>query len=197
MTAATDIPVSAIIVAAGSGQRLGAGIRKQYLRLAGRTIVGHTLSRFDACPEVGSITLVVPAADIEYCRKQILPEIALRSPISLIAGGEQRQDSVLNALQALGEKRGLVAVHDGVRPLVEPELISLCIRCAAQFGACVALCAPYDFRLRPNKGSPPRPRRIRWLKTQGLHKSFACCRHVFWAPYISYDRSWLGSNSEV
>ncbi len=137
MPATADIPVSAIIVAAGKGRRLSTGVRKQYLRIAGRTILAHTLSQFDACREVGSIALVVPAADIEYCSEQILSEISLRCPVSLIAGGEERQNSVFNALEALTEKRGLVAVHDGVRPLVAPELISLCIRCAAQFGACI------------------------------------------------------------
>lgn len=137
MEAKSDIPVSAIVVAAGKGRRLDTGVRKQYLRIAGRSILAHTLARIDACLHVKSIYLVVPAADFEYCRQQILPEVDLRSPLTLVAGGEERQNSVCNALKALKDSGGLVAVHDGVRPLVAPDLVAECVRCAAQCGACV------------------------------------------------------------
>ena len=139
MPATADIPVSAIVVAAGAGRRLDADVRKQYLRIAGRSVLAHTLSRFDACREVESIIAVVPPEDIEFCSQRILSEVQLRCPVHLVAGGQERQHSVFNALQALDEekKSGLVAVHDGVRPLVDPALISSCISCAAQFGACV------------------------------------------------------------
>lgn len=137
MSAISDIPVSAIVVAAGEGRRLNTGVRKQYLQIAGRSILSHALARIDTCREVGSIYLVVPAADFQYCRQQILPEADLRCPVSLVAGGEERQNSVRNALEAVKEKGGLVAVHDGVRPLVAPELISVCVSCAAQCGACI------------------------------------------------------------
>jgi 2-C-methyl-D-erythritol 4-phosphate cytidylyltransferase len=133
----TDIPVSAIVVAAGKGLRLDAGVRKQYLQIAGRSILSHTLAKIDACPEVGSIYLAVPAADLDYCTDRILPEVPLRCPVTLVAGGEERQNSVFNALEALEDLNGLVAVHDGVRPLVDPEMISRCVRAAARFGACI------------------------------------------------------------
>lgn len=137
MPAKSNIAVSAIIVAAGKGRRLDTGVRKQYLRIAGKSILAQTLTRFDICREVSSITLVVPATDIQYCSEQILSEVALRCPVNLVAGGEERQNSVFNALEALERKSGLVAVHDGVRPMVTPELISSCVRCAARFGACI------------------------------------------------------------
>ena len=137
MSGQANIPVSAIIVAAGEGRRLQSGVRKQYLRIAGRTILAHTLARVDACPDISSMILVVPTADIDYCRQQILSEVQLRCPVQLISGGQERQNSVFNALKALEQDTGLVAVHDGVRPLVEPELISQCIDAAAQYGACI------------------------------------------------------------
>lgn len=131
------LAVSAIVVAAGKGRRLDTGTRKQYLPIAGRSILSHALAGIDACREVESIFLVVPAADFGYCNDRILPEAPLRCPVTLVAGGRERQDSVFNALEALPEKGGLVAVHDGVRPLVDPEMVSRCIRCAARFGACI------------------------------------------------------------
>ena len=137
MSARADIPVSAIIVAAGKGRRLDAGVRKQYLQIAGRSILSHTLGCIDACPQVESIHLAVPASDFEYCRQHILPEVDLRCSVTLVAGGEERQNSVCNALEAMQDKTGLVAVHDGVRPLVAAELVAECVRCAAQYGACV------------------------------------------------------------
>jgi 2-C-methyl-D-erythritol 4-phosphate cytidylyltransferase len=133
----TDIPVCAIVVAAGKGMRLDTGVRKQYLHIAGRSILSHTLTKIDACPEVGSIYLAVPAADFAYCTDRILPEASLRCPVTLVAGGEQRQNSVFNALEAIGDSSGLVAVHDGVRPLIDPEMISRCVHAAVRFGACV------------------------------------------------------------
>jgi 2-C-methyl-D-erythritol 4-phosphate cytidylyltransferase len=132
-----DLPVCAIVVAAGKGKRLDTGLRKQYLQIAGRSILSHTLTRIDACRQVNSIYLVVPAADFDYCNAHILPEVRLRCPLTLVAGGEERQNSVFNALEALAVRSGLVAVHDGVRPLIAPELISKCIKAAARFGACI------------------------------------------------------------
>ncbi len=137
MSAISDTSVAAIVVAAGKGSRLDAGVRKQYLQIAGRSILSHTLARIDPCPQVASIHLAVPAADFEYCRRQILPEADLRCAVTLVAGGEERQNSVCNALEVLQDKTGLVAVHDGVRPLITPDLVTECVRCAAQSGACV------------------------------------------------------------
>ena len=137
MPASSDIAVSAVIVAAGEGRRLAAGVRKQYLPIAGRSILAHALSRIDTCRDVESIYLVVPAADFGYCKQQVLPEAVLRCPVTLVAGGEERQNSVYNALEQLTDSSGLVAVHDGVRPLVDPDLVSECIACAAMSGACI------------------------------------------------------------
>ncbi len=61
--------VSAIIVAAGKGRRMHAGTRKQYLTVAGRTVLGHTLKKFDVCDDIDSIYLVVPEEDFDYCRE--------------------------------------------------------------------------------------------------------------------------------
>jgi 2-C-methyl-D-erythritol 4-phosphate cytidylyltransferase len=136
--------VSAIIVAAGKGQRMHTGIRKQYLPIAGRTVLGHTLNKIDACEDIDSIYLVVPEEDFAYCRKKVLSPANLRKPAHLVAGGKQRQNSVYNGLEALEQKRGLVVVHDGVRPLIEPQQISSCIAVAQDNGACILGIPAFD-----------------------------------------------------
>ncbi len=133
------MPAHAIIVAGGSGLRMNTPIRKQYLPLAGRPVLCHTLSRFSACDAVDGIYLVTPEADFDFCRREVLAPLHLRFPVYLVAGGAERQDSVYNGLCAAGEtaKNGLVAIHDGVRPFVTAEEIGTCIAEAERTGACL------------------------------------------------------------
>lgn len=129
--------VSAIIVAAGKGIRMNDTTRKQYLDLAGRPILAHSVMAFDLCNLIDKIYLVIPKEDIEYCRKNIIPLLELKNGIELIPGGEKRQNSVYNALQALDKKTDMVVVHDGVRPFIQPEKLESCILGARKFGACI------------------------------------------------------------
>ena len=129
--------VSAIIVAAGKGIRMNDPTRKQYLDLAGRPILAHSIIVFDACELIDNIFLVVPKEDIEYCRNNIVSLMELKNGLNLVAGGEQRQNSVYNGLQAIDKKTDTVVVHDGVRPFIQPEELKLCILGARKFGACI------------------------------------------------------------
>lgn len=129
--------VSAIIVAAGEGVRMGTEQRKQYLNVAGRPILSHTLHKFDVCACVDQINLVVPKHDFEYCHEKVITAACLRKPVKLVAGGHERQQSVFRGLESLDRKQGLVAVHDGVRPLIEPSTIEACVRGASECGACI------------------------------------------------------------
>jgi 2-C-methyl-D-erythritol 4-phosphate cytidylyltransferase len=128
---------SAIIVAAGKGLRMRDPQRKQYLRLGGRPIISHTLLTFDGCDLIQKIVLVVPAEDMDYCRKKIIGPLNLRNQIHLVAGGQERQDSVYNALESLTEKETPVVIHDGVRPFVTAEHIKRCLEAAIDTGACI------------------------------------------------------------
>lgn len=129
--------ISALIVAAGQGVRMGSAQRKQYLQLCGRPVLVHTLQAFDRCPDIQCIRVVVPATEMDFCRRKILPDASLSKHVELIAGGRRRQDSVFNGLQHLGDARGVVLIHDGVRPLVSTSLIQACIQGALQWGACI------------------------------------------------------------
>lgn len=129
---------TAIIVAAGIGIRMGESISKQYLMLAGRPIVCHTLTAFDACDAIDQIVWVLPKADLDFCRHRILPQATVKKPILLVPGGNERQESVYLGLLALtGEPDDLVVIHDGARPLIRTEQIDGCIRIARSTGACI------------------------------------------------------------
>jgi 2-C-methyl-D-erythritol 4-phosphate cytidylyltransferase len=132
---------AAIIVAAGKGRRMAGRVPKQYLDLNGQPVVAHTLKVFDACDLVEALILVVAETDFDFCRKAILQRLALRKKVLLTAGGRERQDSVyrglLCAAEVLDNPSALVAIHDGVRPLVSVAQVTACIRQARVSGACI------------------------------------------------------------
>jgi 2-C-methyl-D-erythritol 4-phosphate cytidylyltransferase len=131
----------AIIPAAGSGSRFGGQIPKQFVEVAGSPIIIHTLRRFDECGDIGAIVVALRSEEIEGFRHS-LPAYGLQKPIRLVAGGAERSDSILNALEAVADlKPEIVAVHDAVRPFVTPAQISSVIARAAEIGAAI-LAAP-------------------------------------------------------
>lgn len=135
--------VSAVIVAAGHGVRMQSDTRKQYLPVAGRPVLVHTLLKFDVCPLIDHICLVVPDDDLDFCRR-LFAGGRIKKSVQLVAGGRHRQQSVYNGLKSLDRKKGLVAIHDGVRPLIDPLLITACIRAAETSGACAPGIPAYD-----------------------------------------------------
>jgi len=140
--------ISAIIVAAGKGTRMKNSLRKQYLLLAGRPVLAHTLLVFDACSLIENIILVVPKEDFNYCDENVLSLITLRNNVTLISGGAKRQDSVYNGLLAIDNKSAnIVVIHDGVRPFVSPEQLNACVIGAKKYGACI-LGIPVDSTLK-------------------------------------------------
>jgi len=135
--------ISVVIVAGGRGIRMHAAMRKQYLLLGGRPILGHTLLAFDRCKDIDRIVLVLPEDDFDFCRRTILPPLQLCHKVHLAPGGRERQESVRSGLVAVDALFGqdaagsLVLVHDAVRPFVSCRLIQACIRSAEKFGACI------------------------------------------------------------
>jgi 2-C-methyl-D-erythritol 4-phosphate cytidylyltransferase len=130
--------VGVIIVAAGKGTRFGGGPPKQYRLLAGVPVVLRALRPFTSHPDVAQVVLVLPPVEAA-APPDFLAE--LRGPaLRLVAGGEERSDSVAAGLAALREDCAVVLVHDGARPLVEREVIDGVIRGArAGVGAVAAV----------------------------------------------------------
>lgn len=128
---------SAIIVAGGKGLRMNTATRKQYLLLDGIFIISHTLMAFDTCPDIDRIYLVIPQDDHEFVKNTVLPQSRLQKPVSVVAGGAERQASVYNGIMAAAPGTDIAVIHDGVRPFAGPELISECINGALSTGACI------------------------------------------------------------
>jgi 2-C-methyl-D-erythritol 4-phosphate cytidylyltransferase len=129
--------VTALIVAGGKGSRMKEKTRKQYLSIAGSPLLVHTLRIFSRLDEIQTICLVVPEADITYCHSLIFGLSDVQKKIDIVAGGNERQDSVYNGICGIRETSGIVVIHDGVRPFVSPDNIRKCIREAEKSGACI------------------------------------------------------------
>ncbi len=126
---------AAIIPAGGSGKRLGSEIAKQYLSLQSLPVLVHTLLVFQNSVAIDEIVLVVPEDDLAFVRERIVEKYELRKVSSVVAGGRERQDSVLNGFLALTEACDVVVIHDGVRPFVTQNMIERVIEAAAGEGA--------------------------------------------------------------
>ena len=140
----------AILVAAGRGERMGAGRPKAFLELAGQALVLRSARVFDAAPSVTGIVAVVPEAEVAAARDLLAPVRKLRS---VVPGGERRQDSVLAGLeQAPDGFDGVVLVHDAARPLVDVALVEAVAREAAATGAALPLLPVVDTVKRVRDG---------------------------------------------
>lgn len=135
----------AIIVAGGTGSRMKTAVPKQFIELAGKPLLVHTVTRFVECPEVDEIVLVLPRIGFQEYDGLMLPWMVKNKTISTVPGGGERQDSTTNGLDSLSPGfDGLVLVHDGARPLVRAKLIARVIEAANEFGGAVAGLPVYE-----------------------------------------------------
>lgn len=125
----------AVIVAGGSGSRMQAQLPKQYLPLLGKPILMHTLEVFSTVSPQLQLVLVLPAHDFEYW-EALCKEYNFSTPHQLVAGGSSRFQSVRNGLGQVPDE-ALVAIHDGVRPLIAPAIIQNAYQLAAEKGSAV------------------------------------------------------------
>ena len=128
---------SAILVAAGKGTRMGTGVDKLFLKVAGRPVVAHTWQRFEDAKCIGEIILVVRKGR-QRKFKELAAKFRFKKPFSIVTGGAERQDSVWNGLEALSPVSEVVAIHDAARPCVSGDLIAATIEAARKTGAAVA-----------------------------------------------------------
>ena len=125
----------AVIVAGGQGVRMGADRPKQFLEIGGKPILRHTIERFLSFDPDIEVIVVLPEAQKawwrDYCRQNGFLE-----RYSMVSGGITRFHSVQNALKYVGDE-GVVAVHDGVRPLIRRDLLERTFEAAQQWRAVV------------------------------------------------------------
>ncbi len=131
----------AVVLAGGSGRRFGAEKPKQFLVVAGRTILEHTLSKFDKHPDITGICLVVHP-DYMSEASLIIENAGFSKPVALLAGGKERYDSSLaairhyNSVYASGVDINLL-FHDAVRPMISADIITNLVR---ELDYCSAVC---------------------------------------------------------
>ena len=139
-----------ILVAGGSGIRMGSEIPKQFLELCGKPVLMHTIQVFrDFDPEI-KIILVLPEDQLQFWKG-----LCLKHSFSLIhqivSGGKTRFHSVKNGLSQI-EGEGIVFIHDGVRPLVSRETLSRCLETAQESGNAIPV-LPVTESLRKLEGN--------------------------------------------
>lgn len=129
--------VVGIVAAAGRGKRMGQEVRKQYLSLAGKPLLVHTLTRLLQY-DFNELIVVVTPGEENYCREEILAPYGFNQKTRVIPGGKERQDSVYNALKTLSSETEVVLIHDGARPFVSLEMIREAVNSAYGYGAAIA-----------------------------------------------------------
>lgn len=125
-----------MIPAAGSGQRMGAGYNKLFMKLGDRPILIHTLEVFEEDPLCAGIILAVKEEERQSIQ-ELLAEFSITKATSIVEGGGERQNSVAACIQAY-EGEGIVLVHDAARPFIRRHVIEELVKVADAQGAAIA-----------------------------------------------------------
>lgn len=128
---------SAIIVAAGKGTRMGPGVDKLFLEVAGRPVLAHTWQRFNDARCIDDLVIVVRDG-MQSAFQEMAAQFNFTKPFQLVPGGVERQDSVWHGLAALPATAEIVAIQDAARPCTSEQLIADTIAAAHEVGAAVA-----------------------------------------------------------
>jgi 2-C-methyl-D-erythritol 4-phosphate cytidylyltransferase len=131
------LKASAIIVAAGSGVRLGSNVPKAFVKLGGRTMLAHSLAAIAQVASISEVVIAVPEGFEKAARAEV-EAAGLGVPVKITPGGIERQDSVRIALGLTSSESDLVIVHDAARPLATSAIFEACIAAAARTGGAIA-----------------------------------------------------------
>lgn len=125
----------AIVLAAGSGKRMGGNIKKQYMLLCEKPILYYSLKAFQDS-FIDEIILVTSKDDIEFVKNDIIVRFGFSKVTNIVEGGKERYNSVLNGLNAI-EDADYVFIHDGARPLVDNDILKRGFEAVKKYDACV------------------------------------------------------------
>ena len=134
--------VGVIIVAGGSGKRMGGALPKQFSIIGGKPILAHTINAFRKALPASRIVVVLPAEYIEFWKN-----LSARFEVakySVVEGGKERFYSVKNGIEALSDAVDLIAVQDGVRPFATKKLILRTVACAVENGSAIPVVKAID-----------------------------------------------------
>ncbi|MCX6091164.1 MAG: 2-C-methyl-D-erythritol 4-phosphate cytidylyltransferase [Candidatus Atribacteria bacterium] len=126
----------ALIVAAGMGERMNSVVPKQYLPVSGKPVLAHTIDVFEKSPLIDEIVMVINAHHESVFREQIQGRYRYTKVKQVIFGGQTRQDSVYEGLRLLRDRpEDYVLIHDGVRPLIDEQVLRRCVKKLVEQGA--------------------------------------------------------------
>lgn len=128
---------TAVVLAAGSGRRMGTKVHKQYLLMSGKPVLFYSLNAFQRSKYIDEIVLVTGAGEEEYCRTSIVERYGFDKVSQVVCGGAERYHSVWNGLQTV-RREGYVFIHDGARPFVDEMIIARAYQCVREHKACAA-----------------------------------------------------------
>lgn len=144
--------IGVVIVAGGSGSRMGGSLPKQFALVGGEPILVKTINNFAKAFAGAKIIVVLPAAQIDFWKNYSARFRVARHKI--VEGGEQRFHSVKNGIEALTDYVDLIAIQDGVRPFASVEMLRATAQCAAEYGSAIPVVDAVDsFRVVTNQGS--------------------------------------------
>jgi 2-C-methyl-D-erythritol 4-phosphate cytidylyltransferase len=129
--------VTALIPCAGQGKRMGGRVSKQFLRINDRPLLAYTLDPFQKHPLIDDIILVTREEDIPFCWEEIVQKEGFSKVSQVVAGGQERQDSVYQGLLALDKETDWVVIHDGARPMISWKTINAVLEAAVEKGAAI------------------------------------------------------------
>ena len=185
--------VSAVIVAAGRSKRMDNGVDKLSVKIEGRTLLAWTISRFEAVSTIDEIILVVREESLDYVRDEVVGNEGFKKVNAVVAGGDQRQKSTENGLNATAEDAEIVLIHDGARPLVRAEEIDSVIQSAKENGAALLAvrCKDTVKEVIDNKIIKTLPRDALWLAQtpQGFRRDI-----IVDALKSARDENYLGTD---
>ena len=124
----------AVVLAGGTGTRLGLGIPKQLLKIAGKPIIEHTLAVFEAAPEIDEIIVLMASGHVAEAQ-QIVDKAGFRKVTKVIEGGDTRNATTRIALDAVGEQDCNILFHDAVRPLLSGRIVRECVNALWTYSA--------------------------------------------------------------
>lgn len=130
----------ALIFAGGSGARMGSDLPKQFLEVDNKAIIIHTIEKFENNPNIEGIIIVCKEDYISYC-KELIKKFNFKKVFDVIEGGKTGQESIFNGLNYLYKnksKEAIVLIHDGVRPVIDDDLINSCIECTNKNGNAIS-----------------------------------------------------------
>ncbi len=143
---------TAIIVAAGKSERMGAGTDKAFLSLVNKPVVAWSLLAFERCPDIDRIVLVV-RKDQLVAAKAVAKMFGISKLLAVVSGGGKRQESVQAGLAACDIDTRYVVVHDGARPCIDSETVSEVVKAVKRFPAVTVGRKVTDTVKRAEKGS--------------------------------------------